>query len=281
MPNIAFVNGRFLPLRRAKVSVEDRGFQFGDGVYELIRAYGGRLFHPESHLERLRESAAILSLSDPYAPGRWLTILKEALKRSGYREAKIYIQLTRGTAPRNHPFPSRARPTVVVTVRRLIPLSASVRSRGVSIVTTPDIRWGRCDAKSVNLIANVLAKQQAIEAGAFEAVFVADTGDVTEGSGSNVFIVKDGRVRTPVKGSRILSGITRERVIGLAKSEGVEVIEESVTPGDLVAADEVFLTSTSLEVLGVVKVDGRKVGSGRPGPLTRTLAERFTELTRG
>ena len=281
MPNIAFLNGRFIPLEKAAVSVEDRGFQFGDGVYELIRAYRGRLFHPEVHLERLRESAAILSLRVPYGTRRWLSILKEALKRSGYRDAKLYIQLTRGTAPRNHPFPGKVRPTVVVTVRRLVPVSDLIRKRGVAIVTTPDVRWARCDAKSVNLIANVLAKQYAVDSGAFEAVFVSEAGLITEGSGSNLFIVKDGRLVTPAKGPKILSGITRDLVIGLAKSEGVEVIERSVTLEDLISADEVFLTSTSLEILGVVKVDGKPVASGRPGPLTRILTERFADLTQG
>ena len=277
MPNIAFLNGRFLPLDRAKVSVEDRGFQFGDGVYELIRSYSGKLFHPEVHLVRLNESAAILSLPNPYSQAKWLRILAEALRRSGYREAKVYIQLTRGVAPRNHPFPERSRPTVVVTVRRLYPLSEGTRKRGVAVVTAPDIRWGRCDAKSVNLIANVLAKQQARESGAFEAIFVSDAGEITEGSGSNIFMIRDHRLWTPTKGPKILSGITRERVIGLAKSEGIAVTEGAVYLDDLASADELFLTSTSLEVLGVVKVDGWKVGSGRPGPVTRLLARRFRE----
>jgi D-alanine transaminase len=278
MPDIAFVNGRFLPWNEATVSIDDRGFQFGDGVYEVIRTYRGAPFELGAHLARLDRSAKELSLSQPYPRAQWTQWVQQGLGQAGYQEAKIYIQITRGVAPRDHGFPANTVPTVVMTIRELHPLPLQVRQEGVTAKTCNDLRWGRCDIKSVNLLANVLAREEAKQAGVFEAILVKD-GLVTEGSLSNVMAVQAGVIVTAPEGPRILSGVTRTVVLGLAKKEGIPVEERFLSVDALYAADEVFLTGTTLEVLGVVRVDGKPVGSGRPGPITKTLAARWALLT--
>ena len=280
MPDMAYINGRFMPLSQAKISVEDRGYQFGDGVYELIRTYSGKLFQVEAHLERLARSAMAIGLDPVYSQSRWIAILRQIYNRSGFREAKLYIQLTRGVAPREHVFPLQSRPTVVVTVRQLIPLSPALRRRGAAVITVPDIRWGRCDIKSINLLPNIMARQKAKIQGAYEAIFIRD-GLVAEGSSSNVFAVIKGRVVTPPKGPMILPGITREWVLRLAKEAGLRTAEKEIALQELLGAEEVFLTGTTAEVLPVVKVDGRPVGNGKPGEATRLLCRRFRAHTGG
>lgn len=274
MPNVAFINGAFMPLAEAKVSIEDRGFQFGDGVYEVIRTYKGCPFSIEAHLARLDRSAAALDLTQPYSRADWTHHILEGIKRAAYPEAKIYLQITRGVAPRDHAYSDEATPTVVMTVREFHPLDRSVQATGVEAVTTEDIRWGRCDIKSVNLLANVLARQQVKRAQVFEAILV-NAGLVTEGAVSNVMVVQRGTVVTAPEGPRILSGVTRAIVLDLALSEGVPTQERFVSQSDLYAADEVFLTGTTVEVLAVIRVDGKVIGDGRPGPITQRLAASF------
>ena len=274
MPNVAFINGAFMPLAEAKVSIEDRGFQFGDGVYEVIRTYKGRPFSIEAHLARLDRSAAALDLTQPYSRAEWSGHILEGVKRAAYPEAKIYLQITRGVAPRDHTYSDEAAPTVVMTVREFHPLDRSVQATGVEAMTTEDIRWGRCDIKSVNLLANVLARQQVKQARVFEAILV-NAGLVTEGAVSNVMVVQGGTVVTAPEGPRILSGVTRAIVLDLALSEGVPTKERFVSQSDLYTADEVFLTGTTVEVLAVIRVDGKVIGDGRPGPITQRLAASF------
>lgn len=276
MPAIGFVNGTFMPLEQATVSVEDRGYQFGDGVYEVIRTYRGAPFQVEAHFARLARSARAIELSMPYSNREWNELVAEGLKRAGFAESKVYIQLTRGVAPRDHAFPAESRPTVVMTVRELQPLAQAVCDAGVAAITLDDIRWGRCDIKSVNLLANVLARQRAKEAGVFEAIFVLD-GVVTEGSVSNVLVVRHGTLATAPEGARILSGVTRSLVLDLARKERLPVEERAVSLEELRHADEVFLCGTTVEVLPVVRIDGRVVGTGKPGPLTGRLGERFKQ----
>ena len=278
MPEIAFVNGRFLPLADATVSVEDRGFQFGDGIYEVIRTYNGRPFELEAHLARLDRSAQALDLRQPYSRQEWTQIALDAIQRAAFPEAKIYIQITRGVAPRDHAYDDDLVPTVVMTVRELRPLSPSVRAAGVEAMTIEDIRWGRCDIKSVNLLANVLARQQAKHAQVFEAILIKD-GQVTEGAVSNVMLVRDGTVITAPEGALILSGVTRAVILQIARQEGLHVREQYCSQADLHAATEVFLTGTTVEVLGVVRIDGNPIGDGKPGPVTQRLATRFLERT--
>ncbi|MBS0181870.1 MAG: D-amino-acid transaminase [Nitrospira sp.] len=278
MPDIAFINGRFLAWQEATISIDDRGFQFGDAVYEVIRTYRGTPFELAAHLARLDRSARELSLRQPYTNAQWTRWVQQGLSLAGYQDAKIYIQLTRGVAPREHGFPSDILPTVVMTIRKFHPLASEIRQVGVSACTREDLRWGRCDIKSVNLLANVLAREEAKKAGVFETILVRD-GFVMEGALSNVMAVQDGVVITAPEGPRILSGVTRTVVLELAKKDDI-VIEERFIPVDfLYRADEVFLTGTTLEVLGVVQIDGKTIGSGQQGHITKTLAARWALLT--
>jgi len=264
-----------MPLAEAKVSIEDRGFQFGDGIYEVIRTYNGRPFALDAHLARLDRSATALDLTQPYSCAEWTHHVLEGIRRAAYPEAKIYVQVTRGVAPRDHAYADELRPTVVMTVREFHPLDRSVQAAGVEAITTEDIRWGRCDIKSVNLLANVLARQQVKKAQVFETILVKE-GLVTEGAVSNVMVVQGGTVVTAPEGSRILSGVTRAVVLDLALSEGLSIQERFVSQADLYEADEVFLTGTTVEVLAVVRIDRKVIRGGRPGPITQRLAAGFT-----
>jgi len=276
VPDVAFINGAFMPLAEAKVSIEDRGFQFGDGVYEVARTYGGRPFALDTHLARLDRSAKALDLTQPYSSVEWTDHVLEGIRLAAYPEAKIYIQVTRGVAPRDHAYSAEATPTVVMTVREFHVLDRSIQAAGVEAMTVEDIRWGRCDIKSVNLLANVLARQQVKQARVFEAILVR-AGLVTEGAVSNVMIIQRGAVVTAPEGPRILSGVTRAMVLNLALREGLPVQERFVSQADLYDAEEVFLTGTTVEVLAVVRIDGKVIGNGRPGPITQRLAARFTK----
>ena len=265
-----------MPLSRAAVPVEDRGYTFGDGVYEVVRVYQGVPFLLHEHLRRFVRSAAAIQLPRP-SPAQWERWVRRAVAASRYADAKLYLQLTRGVAPRDHAFPPRVRPTALVTVRPFTPLKIDPR-RGVRVVTMPDIRWGRCDIKSLNLLPNVMAKQYAKRRGAFEALFIRPGVGVTEGSSSNIFLVaRDGALLTPPAGPTILSGITRDVVIALARQDGLKVIESAIAAEQLAGAAELFLTGTLSEVVAVTRLDGRPVGSGRPGPCSQRLAERFRQ----
>ena len=274
MPEIAFVNDVFLPLSEARVSVEDRGFQFGDGVYELLRVYAGVPFHLPEHLGRLEQSARALGIPLPYPRDRWTAVIAEAVSRSGFPDAKVYIQVTRGVAPRDHVPAGLMAPTVVVTVRAMAPPDPALYASGAEVVTVADIRWARCNIKSIGLLANVLAKQQAREQGAQEALFVRD-GCVLEGATSNVMIVRKRCLVTPPEGPLLLPGVTRRVVLGLAQEAGVVVTEQAVTEAELYAADEVFLTGTMIEILPVARVNSRPIGAGPPGPVTKLLMACF------
>ncbi len=279
MADIAFINGRFLPWQDATVSIDDRGFQFGDAVYEVIRTYRGIPFKLGAHLDRLDRSASELALPQPYTRTQWRQWIEHGISLAGYQDAKIYIQVTRGVAPRDHSFPSQSRPTVVMTIREFHALPTETRLTGVMACTREDLRWGRCDIKSVNLLANVLAREEAKKAGVFETILIRD-GLVMEGAISNVMVVQGGVIITAPEGPRILSGVTRTVVLELAKEEEGFMIEQRFIPIDtLYRADEVFLTGTTLEVLGVVQIDGKVIGSGRPGPITKSLAARWAMLT--
>lgn len=277
MPDIACVNGHFGPVAEAVVSIEDRGFQFGDGVYEVIRTYRGKPFALDEHFARFERSAQALDLSLGRTKDQWIALIQEGLRLSRFPETKIYLQVTRGQAPRDHPFPALTVPTTVLTFRELHSLDSSIRKAGVRAITLDDIRWGRCDIKSVNLLANVLARQRAKEADAFEAILVRD-GLVTEGSVSNVMIVRNGVIETAPEGHRILSGVTRAIVLDLARKEGLPVVESFVGRDDLLTASEVFLTGTTVEVLPVVRIDGHEIGAGVPGPLSQRLSRRWKAL---
>jgi D-alanine transaminase len=268
-----YLNGAWLPRDRAVVSVDDRGFLFGDGVYEVLRAVEGRCIDGERHFQRLSRSLAELELPDPASSGIDLPAIgRELLERQDLAargEAVLYIQVTRGSAPRRHAFPPAGTPpTVFVAATPFLPKSE--RAAGVAVITRPDIRWYRCDIKSVNLLPNVLANQRASERGAYEAILVRD-GVVTEATHSSVFAVLDGVLRTHPNGPAILPGITREVVLELAAAEGMEISETALTTAELARAEEVLLTGTTTDVMPVTSIDGRNVGMGTPGSLTRRL----------
>ena len=278
MPEIAFVNGRFMPLAEAVVPIEDRGFQFADGVYEVIGTYSGKPYAMEEHFKRLERSLRELRIPfDPRAYGLEDIVL-EGIERSGYGDTLIYIQITRGVAPRRHEFPEgKLEPTVVMTVKELKRPPAESYVQGVRMITAPDLRWGRCDIKSIALLANILAKQEAKEKGVFEALLVDDQGRVTEGSSTSAFGVRQGVLWVTPKGPHILSSITRGILLEVARQLEIPVREEFSTLEEFLGADEVFVAGTSVEALGVVQIDDTIIGAGCPGPVTRQLREAFLE----
>ncbi len=280
MTELAYLQGQFLPLKEAKVSVEDRGFLFSDGVYEVIVAYRGRPFKLGSHLDRLMKSAKGIRLSLPLDPREIHKIIQEGIARSRFSDTTIYLQVTRGVAPRKHAFPDGVQPCFLATFRAKGNISPETRKKGVSVITTEDLRWAQCWIKSIALLPNVLANQNAVEAGSFDALFVTCQGAVCEGTTSNIFLVKNKKVYTPPKKERILHGITRETVISCAQALGYETIEDRLTVNELLGAEEVFLTGTTIEVLGVVHVDEKRVGKGQVGEVTRQIHNEFHKLTR-
>lgn len=272
---IAYVDCAFMPLETARVSIEDRGFQFGDGVYEVIKAYNDIPFQEEAHLDRLERSANMLNLALPKNRRELEELIHEAILGCGFQDALVYLQITRGCAPRLHAFPDNVKPTLVLTVRKARPVPKELYESGASAIVAPDERWLRCDIKSICLLPNVLAKEKASCAGAFEAILVRDDCRVTEGTTSNVFIVKSGRLCTAPEGNWILSGVTRAVALKLARQEGITVVEDFFGLETLMSADEVFITNTSIEVMPVVAVDRQPIGNGQPGTVTRRLAQLF------
>lgn len=275
---IAYVNGRYRPHAEALVHVEDRGYQFADGVYEVTAIWNGRPVDLEGHWDRLERSMRALSIAPPM-PRRALTVVaREVVRRNRLRNGILYIQVTRGVAPRNHLFPDGDLPSSLVMTARhgRGPGAGLPADEGVRLSTQPDIRWGRCDIKTVGLLPNVLAKQAAREAGAFEALLVAPDGTVTEGTAVNVWIVSaDNRLVTRPLGPDILAGITRQRLSALAAAAGLTVEERAFTRDEALAAREVLITSTTSFCLPVIAIDDHPIGDGRPGPTARTLQARF------
>ena len=272
MARIAYVNGRYRPLAGAAIALEDRGYQFADGVYEVIKVLGGRARDLDRHLDRLHRSLAALAISPPMSRAALTSVLAETLERNRLRDALLYIQVTRGTAPRNHVYPRHTRPSLVVTARRPSFPSAKEREEGVGVITLPDLRWGRCDIKSISLLANVMARQQAAVAGCREAWLIDQAGCVTEGSASNAYIVDhDGALVTHPLSERILGGITRSVVLELARADGIPVVERPFSLAEAQAAREAALSSTSSLLLPVTAIDDRSVGNGHPGTVVRRL----------
>ena len=274
MPQLAFVDGRVVPLAGARVHVEDRGLQFADGVYEVGALLGGRLLDWQPHLDRLRRNLAALFIAPPMADAALGIVARRLIAANRVREGLLYIQVTRGRARRDHGFPADPLATLVMTVRRF---DFAQRKRqlatGVAVVTVNDQRWGRCDLKTTGLLANVLAKQDARSAGAFEAWFVAPDDTVREGGSTNAYIVRDGVLVTHPLSANILPGIARATLLRLARAAGVPVEERTFGLAEALAADEALLTSTTAPVLPVVAIDGFAIGDGTPGPLTARLAE--------
>lgn len=278
--DFAFLNGEFLPVSEARVSIEDRGFQFGDGLFEVVRRYPGGLLELPRHLRRMARSAESLGFAVPYSVEQMAEFACELARKNDVADGELYIQVTRGAAPRRHYFPDGATPTVVMTLRPVRPINPEYRIAGAPAVTFPDIRWGWCHLKTINLLPNVLAKQAAREAGVYEALFVRDGGLVTEGASSNIFLWEGRTWVTPAL-HNILPGVTREVVIELIRAAGLPLVEEHVPLERLLGAGEAFLTSTVSEVMPLVSVDGRAIGSGVPGDKTRQLRDLFTSHISG
>jgi D-alanine transaminase len=278
MSRIAYVNGRYLPLAAACVNVEDRGYQFSDGVYEVCEVRGGRLIDERRHIERLKRSLSELRIAMPMSEAALGIVLREVVRRNRVRWGIVYLQITRGVARRDHAFPPPGTsPSVVVTARNMDLASAERQAaEGVAVVSVPDNRWERVDIKSVSLLPNVLAKQAAREQGAREAWFVDRNGCVTEGSSTNAWIVtRDGHVVTRHADHAILRGITRTVVLDVLKAHGLTLEERAFTIDEALAAREAFITAASQIVLPVVRIDGKPIGNGWPGLVATALRRDF------
>lgn len=270
MPDLAYLNGDIMPVEKAMVPIEDRGYQFGDGVYEYIATYDGRFFMLEAHLDRLERSMGELNYA-PIDRDEIRAAIENLNQQAGYPRAGIYIQITRGVAPRNHSFDATLSHQVVMTIQALDESPKEVRTKGIKAITIPDMRWGRCDIKTIQLLANSLAKQKALDSGCDDAIFVSEHGIVREGTSSNVFIVSGKRLMTHPLTENILAGITRMAIIQICKKAGLDVNITLFNTEALYNADEVFLTGTVTEVLPVVRIDGNVIGKGKPGSISRKL----------
>ena len=278
MPEIAYVNGRFCPLAEAVVSVEDRGYQFADGVYEVVATYGGCPYALEPHLARLQGNLEALHLPLDICEYGLRAKLMEGIERSGFGETLVYIQVTRGVAPRRHEFHAvSVTPTVVMTFKELHRLPQDLYDRGVEVISTEDLRWKRCDIKSIALLPNILAKQAAAQVGAFEALLVDAEGRVTEGASTSAFCIQAGRLCTAPIGPHILPSITRGILLDLARKLGIPIDEKFCTLEQFKEAEEVFLAGTATEAMSVVQIDDAIIGDGAPGPITRQVRVAFLE----
>ena len=283
MTRLAYVNGRYLPLSEASVNVEDRGFQFADGVYEVWAVFNGGLADAEGHFERLERSLDELRIPMPMPRKALERVIRETIRQNRFTEGLVYLQISRGVAPRDHAFPTKpTAPSVVITAKRVDYASAEAKAqKGVAVVTRPDIRWGRCDIKTVGLLPNALAKQSAKEEGAYEAWLVDKDGLVTEGASTNAWIVDaEGRLRTRDIGANILRGVTRKTLIEIARECQIEVIEQPFTVEDAKGAKEAFLTAASAFLTPITVIDGVKISDGAPGPVTLRLRDLYIRNAR-
>lgn len=275
MTEPAYLNGKFLALDDTCIPVMDRGFLFGDSVYEVIPVYGGQPFRLDAHLDRLGRSLSALDIEEPMPRADWQAVFRELVVRCGASDALIYAQVTRGVAKvRDHGTVDGLTPTVFATAKPFTVTTPEARARGLAAITLEDIRWRRCDIKATTLLANVLARKQAHSEGADEAILIRD-GSVTEGAASNVFIVLNGLLVTPPKTNAILAGITRDVIIELADKAGLPYAEASISEEDLRHAEEIWITSSSKEVVPVVRLNDQAVGSGDAGPLWWQMTELF------
>ena len=273
-----YLNGEYVALRDARISPLDRGFLFGDSVYEVLPVFGGRMFLFREHFDRLARSLREVRIENPHSHDEWRVILEQLTARNGASDSYIYVQVSRGAEyGRNHAFPAVAvKPTVFAMASPLPVFTEAQRAAGLSAITVEDFRWGRCDIKSTALLANVLMKQQAADAGVNEAIIVRD-GQVMEGASTSVFVIKNGVLATPPNSHRILPGTTRDAALSLATNVMPAEIR-SVSIDELRAADEVWISAATRDVLPVTRVDGAPIGTGRPGPAWHRMADAFAQL---
>jgi D-alanine transaminase len=279
MTDIVYLNGEFLPLDQARVSVLDRGFIFGDGVYEVIPVYSRRPFRLPEHLRRLQHSLDSIRLANPLADADWSRLIHDLVARHAGEDQSIYLQVTRGVARRDHAFPKETKQTVFMMSSPLVTPSKEQVENGVTCITGTDYRWLKCDVKSVSLLGNCLLRQSAADAEAAEVVLFRD-GYLTEASASNVFVVKNGKLLSPPKNHLILPGITYDVVLELASAAGIPVEMRPIPESEVRSADEIWVTSSTREVLAVVALDERSVGSGKPGPVFAKVYRAFQEFKR-
>ena len=275
MPEIAYVNGEFLPLEHAMIHVEDRGYQFADAVYEFLRTYRGQPFAVTEHLHRLFFSLDAIGLKHTFTVEQLDALIREGVRRAAFPEAAIYLQVSRGQAKRHRGIPANYAPTLVITVRQLV---TTVRpcETGIKLITVLDQRWARCDIKTVGLLANVLAYQAAQQAGAADAIFCEADGTVNEATAGNISIVTTaGEFATPPKSHRLLAGVTRDKLLQAAAATGIPTAERRITKTELLAAAEVILSSSTAEVVPVIAVDGKPIGTGQPGPVAQKIYAEF------
>ncbi len=280
MPRVAYVNGRFVPHAEAAVHIEDRGYQFADGVYEVWAVMNGRLSDPGGHFARLERSLGELRIAMPMSEPALRIVLAEAVRRNRLKNGLLYLQITRGVAPRDHVFPDPPPPpAIVITAKRTDPAAAEARAmKGAAVISTPENRWGRCDIKTIGLLPNVLAKQAAREAGAIEAWYVDDLGLVTEGGSSNAWIVDaEGRLRTRDVQANILRGVTRLTLLEVAAREGVEIEQRPFTIAEAKTAREAFITGAGSLVTPITRIDGALIGDGEVGPVAKRLRRLYIE----
>jgi D-alanine transaminase len=283
MSRVAYVNGVYQRHSEATIHVEDRGFQFADGVYEVWSVFDGKMADFDGHMTRLHRSLTELRIDIPMSREALTRVLKETIRRNRVRNGIVYLQVTRGTARRDHPFPAEGTPPSVVVTSRSAPFAKAQAqaAKGVAVVTHPDIRWGRCDIKTVGLLPNVLAKQAARDKGAYEAWMVDEMGLVTEGSSTNAWIVdKDGKLRTRDTQANILKGITRTAIMEMIAAEGIELDERPFSVEEAKQAREAFFTAAGAFVMPAISIDGVKIGDGKPGPIATRLRERYLEAAK-
>jgi D-alanine transaminase len=271
---IVFLNGKFVALADAQVSVLDRGFIYGDGVYELVPVYGREPFRMPHHLARLQHSLDGIGLTNPYTEAQWSTVIRELIARQPFADQGVYFQITRGVAKRDHAFPKGVPPTVFMMSNPLPTPTREQVEQGVAVVTADDNRWHRCDLKTISLLGNVLMRQLAADAGAIETVMFRD-GFLTEASASNVLIVKDGTIVVPPKDNLILPGITYDAAMEFARDAGIALSVRPVPKAEALSADEMWLSSSTKEVLAITTVDGKPFAGGKPGPVFRRIWELF------
>jgi len=278
MSRISYVNGQYIPHSNASVHIEDRGYQFADGVYEVFAVHDGNLVGEQGHLDRLKHSLVSLQIDWPMAKRSFMVVVKEVVRRNHVKFGLVYIQITRGVARRDHPFPTNTQSAIVVTARKMPPLDKNVLNKGVKVITIPDIRWKRKDIKSISLLPNCLGKQQAREAGAFEAWQYDGEGNITEGTSSNAWIVtKDGELVTKQIGSTILNGITRLAVLESAREAGFSVSERAFSIEEAHNAKEAFITSSTSHVKAVTRIDDKIISNGHVGELTSKLLDLYVD----
>lgn len=279
MSRIAYVNGQYVPHADGSVHIEDRGYQFADGVYEVFAVHDGKLIGVKGHMDRLDHSLTALQIDWPMARGPFMVVVNEVVRRNHVQHGLVYIQVTRGVARRDHAFPSECSSSMVVTAKKMAPLDKPSLSKGVGVITIPDLRWKRKDIKSVSLLPNCLGKQQAREQGAFEAWMVDDDGMITEGTSTNAWIVtKDGELVTRNVSNAILNGITRLAIIEAAEEQGIKITERAFSEAEALEAKEAFISSSTSHVKAVTRINDKPVGNGHVGELTSRLLDLYVDF---